>query len=73
LVVFESLVGESSKDDHVPRRMEIVLERRSMGCGLELVSDIGIVQISPDGRGQITGECKVEGEDVLTGFHGVVV
>jgi hypothetical protein len=73
LIVLESFIGESSKDDHVPRRVKVMLERRSMSRGLELVSDVGIVQVRADGRGQITGECKVEGEDVLTGFHGVVV
>jgi hypothetical protein len=73
LIVLQSLVREPPQHGDVLRRMKVVLERRPVGGSFQFISDIRVVQISPDGRGQVSRESKVEGEDVLAGFHGVVV
>lgn len=73
LVILQSLVSEPPENGHVPRRVEVVLESTPMGGSLELVSDISIVEVSPDGRREVPGESEIEGEDVLSGLHRVVV
>ena len=73
LVVLQRLVGEPTEDVDVLGRVEIVLKRRPVRGRLEFVSNIGVVQVGPDARGQVARKGEIERKDVLTGLHRVVV
>jgi hypothetical protein len=44
-----------------------------MSGRFEFIGDVRVVQVGPNCTREITGKGEGEGENVLTGFHGVVV